>query len=79
MCPSVAVPYLDEALLRGTFDVGVDAMEGPMSYGITEAAVMPPWTVLVDMIHPILVTLPTVIPGDAGAYLFLPLFDAGLF
>ena len=29
------------------------------------------------MICPISVTLPTVIPGDARAYLFLPLFDPG--
>ena len=69
---------MDEALLCGTFDVGGDTMEGPMSYSVTEAAIMPLWTVLIDMVCPIPVTLPTVIPGDAGAYLSLPLFDASL-
>ena len=63
------------ALLSGTLDVWGDAMKGPMPYGVTEAAVMPLWTVLIGMICPILVTLPTVIPGNAGVYLFLPLFD----
>ena len=77
MYPGIAVPNMDEALLLGTFDVGGDAMEGPMSYGVTEAAVTPLRTVLVDMIRPISVTLPTVVPGNAGAYLFLPLFDPG--
>ena len=79
MCPGMAVPNLNEALLVSTFDVWGDAMEGPMPYSITEAAVMPLQTVLVGMICPIAVTFPTVIPGDAGVYLFLPLFDAGLF
>ena len=78
-CPSVAVPNVDEALLLGTLDVGGDTMEGPMPYSVTEVAITPLWTVLVDMIHPISVTLPTVILGDAGAYLFLPLFDLDFF
>ena len=74
----MAVPNLDKALLGGTLDVRGDAMEGPMPYGITEAAVMPLWTDLIGMISPITVTLPTVILGNAGAYLFLPLFDHGV-
>ena len=69
---------MDEALLVGTFDVRGDAMEGPMPYGVTEAAITPLRTVLIGMIRPIAVTLPTVIPGDARAYLFLPLFDGGI-
>ena len=78
-CPGMAVPNVDKALLGGTLDVGGDAMEGPMSYSVTEAAVMPLQTVLIGMICPIMVTFPTVIPGNTGAYLFLPLFDASLF
>jgi len=72
------VPDLDEALLGGTLDMWGDAMEGSMPYGITEAAITPLRTVLIGMIRPITVTLPTVIPGDARAYLFLPLFDGGV-
>ena len=74
----MAVPNVDEALFLGTFNVGGDTMEGPMSYSVTEAAVTPLQTVLIDMIHPILVTLPTVVLGNAEAYLFLPLFNFSL-
>ena len=70
-CPGMAVPNLHKALLGSTFDMWGDTMEGPMPYGVTEAAIMPLWTVLIGMIHPIVVTFPTVIPGDARAYLFL--------
>jgi len=74
----MAVPYLNEALLGSTLDMQGDAMEGPMPYGVTEAAITPLWTVLIGMIRPIVVTFPTVILGDARAYLFLSLFDCGI-
>ena len=70
------VADLDEALAHGTLAMWCSAVEGPVSFSIAEAAGMPLWAILIHVVCSVLVALPAIELGNAGAHLFLPLFDA---
>ena len=72
MCPDVVMPHLDKALPSSTFDMWDDAIEGPVSLGIAEAACVPLWTILIHVVCPILVALPIVNWAMPGCTFFFP-------